>query len=93
MPSETSAERVRLLMGWFSTTCVPAVMKRDGTPDARMMQPAITERAALPVQRNTRFGRPADSADKLVSDTFRSDTLVKDKLVSEEPEARERCSS
>lgn len=58
------ADLVRRLMGWFSTTCVPAVTMCAGTPEARMMQPAITERAALPVHRNTKRGGSFEGSGK-----------------------------
>jgi hypothetical protein len=38
---------------------------RAGTPEARMMQPAMTERAAFPVHRNTTFGASSEGSDKL----------------------------
>jgi len=55
-PTSTMASRVRQLMGWPSITCVPALLTR--VPGARRgnMAPAITERAAFPVQRKTTWG-------------------------------------
>ncbi len=48
------AARVRRLIGWPSITWVPAVTTGSGA--ARSMAPAITDRAALPVQRVTSTG-------------------------------------
>ena len=47
------ASRVRQLIGMPSTTCVPTVVMRSSGARASRSAPAITERAALPVQRNT----------------------------------------
>ena len=47
------ASRVRQLMGWPSMTWVPAVVTFTPSAMAASMAPAITDRAALPVHRNT----------------------------------------
>jgi hypothetical protein len=48
-PTDSSASRVRLLIGWPSTTWVPQVSVAKPSPSS--IAPAMTERAALPVQR------------------------------------------
>ena len=48
-PSEARASLVLLLIGWPSTTWVPAVTMVTGPGCS--MTPAMTERAALPVHR------------------------------------------
>ena len=71
-PRATSASRVRMLIGKPSTTCVPRVSTTTMSGAAARSAPAITERAALPVQRVTTSGiaggayaaptRPSDRA-------------------------------
>src|SRR5437868_15033188 len=55
-PTSTMASRVRQLMGWPSMTWVPAVLLRTPSAWAASMAPAITDRAAFPVQRKTTWG-------------------------------------
>ena len=50
-PNDSRAARVRRLIGWPSMTWVPAVTTGSGPLSS--IAPAITERAALPVQRVT----------------------------------------
>src|SRR5579884_2492590 len=74
-PTSVSASRVRTLIGWCSTTWVPALV--TVMPGAcAAIAPAMTERAALPVHSITTTGAdaaPASGGDSVLTGTADSD--------------------